>query len=137
MKTKNLSIALLGILVLSCSKYASDIPGKQSIAGNWRWTKTDGGIANNIHDTPASTGNSIYLQFTGDNQYFFYTNGALASKGTYTIEIRNCIHDNTAKKLIHFSSPEDRDLMIEKLDNFTLELSDEAYDGITSTYAKK
>jgi len=136
MKTLYFLPILCGILLMSCSKHSDEAFINQKIIGTWKWVKTDGGIANNIHDTPASTGNNIDLKITDDNHYFFYTNGVLTSQGTYAIEIRNCIHDHTNKNVINFSSLEDQDMMIERVDDFTLESSDDVYDGTVSIYSK-
>jgi hypothetical protein len=98
---------------------------------------TDGGFANNIHETPSSTGNNIILKFANDDKYFYYKNGNLISYGTYTLETRKCIHDHNDKPFINFSSTSDPGLMIEKLDSNNLELSDEAYDGAGSIYRRQ
>ena len=127
-------LLLLGTLVFSsCSKH--DVECDKEMEGTWKWVKTEGGIGNNIHDTPASTGKNINLTLDNGN-YIIYTNAVLTSQGTYTIESRRCIHDHTNKSLINFSSDNDTDMMIERLDNTTLELSNEAFDGIESVYTK-
>jgi len=124
------------IIIVSCSKPVGDNPSNQQIIADWKWVRTDGGIANNIHDTPASTGKNVVLKITGDYRYAVYTNGILTSQGTYTLESQNCIHDHANKALINFSSPADQDMMIEKNDNSSLELSDNVYDGIISVFSK-
>jgi hypothetical protein len=118
----------------SCSKNKSD---NKSLTGTWKWVRTDGGIAFHIHETPANTGKNIDLQFTDDNHYTIYTNGAITSQGTYSLETQNCIHDHSDKKVINFSSPLLSDMMIERIDNLSLDLSDNAYDGCGSSYTRQ
>jgi len=122
------------LLLLSCSKQKDTDPG---LAGNWEWVSTNGGIANHIHETPASTGKNVQLNITADNKYSVYTNGALTSQGTLSFTGQACIHDHTNKKVIVFSNPADQAMMIERIDNSFLELSDNAYDGVGSVYKRK
>lgn len=130
--------SLCVLMFWGCSKkHDNTLESNQSIVANWKWVRTDGGIANHIHETPISTGKNIDLIFKGDNSYSIYTNGVLTSQGTYSIEYHICIHDHLKKRVINFSTPSDEDMMIEKIDNYTLELSDDNYDGIGSSYSKK
>ncbi|MEP7372685.1 MAG: hypothetical protein ABI675_04800 [Chitinophagaceae bacterium] len=122
-------------LVSACSKDANKRAKEDGLSGTWEWVRTDGGIAFNIHDTPMSTGKNIDLKITLDGKYFLYTNGSLTSEGTYLLETRKCIHDKVDKPVIKFSSLSD--FMVEKLDQNSLELSDEAYDGTGSLYKRK
>lgn len=130
-----IGILLTGLLGISCSKFKKE-NANDSIVGEWEWVKTDGGIANHIHDTPASTGKKVELRLT-DQSYFITTNGALSSQGTYTLVSATCIHDHRNKAVIDFSSASDPDMMVEEMNNNTLILSDEAYDGVGSLYHRK
>lgn len=121
---------------VACSKNMSPATGENNLTGGWQWVRSDGGFGYHIHDTPASTGKNIELRFSDADGYAFYTNGALTSQGTYKLEKKQCIHDKAVKTLINFSGA-DTDLMIEKMDGGTMELSDEHYDGIGSVYQRK
>jgi hypothetical protein len=127
--------ALLIITCLSCSK--QKFTGNDDLTGSWNWVRTDGGIANNIHDTPASTGKSIELKFSTDGKYVIYQNDAIISEGSFSVEKRDCIHDHGNKRMINFSDPARQDMMVENLTSLRLELSDENYDGVNSVYARK
>jgi hypothetical protein len=122
------------LLATSCSKQKENM-ANESLAGEWEWVKTDGGIANHIHETPASTGKKVELRLRADNQYSITTNGVVTSQGTYTLIRRTCIHDHLDKTVIDFST--DQDLMVEEISKSTLALSDEAYDGLGSLYSRK
>lgn len=130
-------LLFLLVIITSCSKQITAGLMDQTLSGTWNWVKTDGGFANNVHDTPSSTGKNVDIKFTADKQYFIYTNGTQTSQGTFTLDVRNCIHDHTNKNVIHFSQSTDHDMMIEKMDSLHLELSDDAYDGTGSLYIRK
>lgn len=124
-------------MFVSCSKHDHDCNhDNKDMAGSWKWLSTDGGIANNIHETPASTGKNINLVLSADNTYSVMTNGSVTSQGTYALDMRTCIHDHSNKRVINFSGAEDIDVMVESLANGMLTVSDENYDGTISRYIK-
>ncbi len=136
MKTLFFLMTFCVLVCFSCSKRSEECLPDGGLAGSWKWVRTDGGIGGHIHDTPASTGNNIYIQFTTANTYSIYTNGILSSQGTYSLEMRKCIHDHTNKNFIKFSSPHDQGMMIEIVDRSVMETSDDAYDGTISRYTR-
>ena len=96
-------LSLLSILL-----YASCTPTgggtlPNGLTGSWKWTNTDGGIADNVHETPASTNKNIELSFLNNNQYTQSVNGVVTSQGTYSTSFKNCIHDGTSKLWVDFS----------------------------------
>ncbi|HEY1112149.1 MAG TPA: hypothetical protein VGE66_01250 [Chitinophagaceae bacterium] len=128
-----LLITLITLGVVSCTKEKTDPPAAD-LTGVWQWVRSDGGIGNNIHYTPATTGKQVTLKLTADRQFFFYSHGVLTSQGTYTLENGTCIHDGKQKTRINFSSCPDQ--MIHLLEDKSLHLSDEAHDGISSQYSR-
>ncbi len=140
MKTLYALAIVCSMLFSSCNKKSDVAPTHNAITegltGTWKWVKTDGCIANSIHDTPASTGKHIELHFSNNGGYVIYTNAALTSQGTYSLSTGTCIHDHTSKTIIDFSVTTDNDMMIERMENFSLETSDNVYDGTLSMYNK-
>ena len=126
---------LLTLSITGCSKQVEKSTVEESLVGTWQWVRTDGGFAFHIHETPVSTGKNVDLKVSPDGKYSIYTNGALTSNGTYTLETRQCIHDHTDKTFINFSSGSG--FMVEKIDNQHLDVSDEAHDGVGSSYKRK
>jgi hypothetical protein len=118
------------MLASSCQTNSDEVNNSNGLSGTWQWTRTDGGMANHIHHTPASTGESVELTLTEDGKFFKYTSGKLSSKGQYTLEQQECIHTSENKTLIQFLNSPDQSLMVERMDSQTLELSDEAFDGL-------
>lgn len=123
-------------VLISCAKSPFTKQGT-ALRGTWIWVRTDGGFANHIHDTPASTGKNIKWVFSSANSYKIYHGDTLYSGGTYQLLQRECIHDHTMKKMIDFSTPTDQDLMIESQGGKTIMLSDEMFDGLGSEFVLK
>jgi hypothetical protein len=126
-----LAVAMV-VGLLACHKQADD---DQAFLGTWQWVSTDGGIANQIHDTPASTGRNVELQLLSNGTYVCKTGASVTSSGTYRVEKRKCIHDHTQKDYLLFSA--DPGMMMESINDEALLLSDEAFDGLTSQYIRQ
>jgi hypothetical protein len=137
LKTLLYTLTIAAFFVTGCSRQTGQTLDGNGLVGTWQWVRSDGGFGYHIHDTPASTGKNIELKFLDNSRYAIYTNGAITSQGTYTLENKQCIHDHKAKTFINFSSASDADMMIEKMEGGTLELSDEHFDGIGSIYQRK
>ena len=116
----------------SCSKSVAKAAVNERLVGSWEWVRTDGGIANNIHDTPASTGQEKTLLLNANNTYVITINNAIFSQGTFSVESKQCIHDGTTKPFLQFKH--DPGMMVEVVDSSFLKLSDEANDGTDSQY---
>jgi hypothetical protein len=131
---------LLTLLVLSllgsCQNDNTQLSPQTGLEGTWEWVSTTGGLAG-IHDTPASTGKTLRYEFTSEGAYTITENGTVTSQGTYTIAKRNCIHSGDQKDFIDFSSEEVADRTIETVDEKTLGLSDEYFDGYGLTFRRR
>lgn len=130
---KGIGLLFLLPILVSCSD-DDDNSNDKNLIGTWSWIFSSGGIGGTVY-SPATTGKNIDLEITSDNKYFYYTNGILSSQGTYTLETQNCIHDHTNKKVLIFSNNES--MMIEKIDNSNLFLSDDNFDGFSNSYIRK
>jgi hypothetical protein len=131
------TVAICATMLLSaCQTNSDEVNNSSGLTGTWHWIGTDGGIGNHIHDTPASTGETLQLTLTADGKFFRYVSGKLVSKGTYTLTQRDCIHSKENKPFIQFVTSPERNLMVERMDSQTLELSDEVYDGIIMQFSR-
>ncbi len=138
MRNKINILMILSCMVLfqACTKSDSTSSTSSNVLnGTWHWVSTDGGIGNNIHLTPASTGDSITLVIN-NNQYVEQKNGILISNGTFSISSQNCIHTATSKSWLDFSDPAMQDMMVENMTVLELVLSDENVDGLATTFKK-
>ncbi len=131
---KGLGIFFLITIMVSCSDENTNIQAEKNLIETWSWVSSSGGIAGTT-ETPASTGKNRDLKFTSDGKYFFYTNGVISSEGTYKFSTLKSIVDGTIKKSIIFSAG--GEMIIDKIDNTNLYLSDNYYDGFGSYYIKK
>lgn len=131
---KGLGLLFLITIITSCSVQNTNISADKNLIGTWSWISSSGGIAGTTV-TPATTGKTIDLKITSDNKYFYYTNGVLSSQGTYNLEIKKSLLSQTNKNAIIFSN--DGSMIIEKIDNSNLLLSDDNYDGFGSAYIRK
>jgi hypothetical protein len=119
-------------LLSSCNKSVVKLAVDEKLLGSWEWIRTDGGIANNVHETPASTGKEKTLVLNANNTYVITVNGAIFSQGSFTVISKQCIHDGTNKAYIQFDH--DPGMMVEEVDATILKLSDEANDGTDAQY---
>ncbi len=120
--------------LLSCDKKEARLTNVDTLVGTWNWVRTDGGIADNIHETPQSTGKTVKLRIAAENKYEVIENNVVIEEGTFTVELRKCIHDGDMKQALRFSNGQYR--MVEDHSSVTLELSDESNDGVFITYVK-
>jgi hypothetical protein len=138
MKQNLFFIALLVVagVLNGCSKETVQGHLEKLLVGTWQWVGTDGGFAYQIHHTPASTGTNIDLRIGAAGKYEIYTNGVLSSKGDYLLDHAKCIHSGTDKPRIAFPGSQIGG-MIENLNDSILNLSDEFYDGVLSSFKRK
>ena len=131
---KGIGLLFLLTVIVSCSVENSNVVVDKNLIGTWNWISSSGGIAGTTN-TPASTEKNIALKFTSDNKYFYYTNGVISSEGTYKFSTQKSIVDGTFKKSIVFSAG--GEMIIDKIDNTNLYLSDNYYDGCGSSYIRE
>ncbi|HSB93666.1 MAG TPA: hypothetical protein VLC28_11125 [Flavitalea sp.] len=121
-------------ILASCEKTVAKQAVDDRLIGRWQWVRTDGGIANNIHETPASTGQQRTLQLNANHTYLVTIGNEVVSQGTFSIDTKTCIHDGQSKPYIRFNN--DLAMMVETVDATFLSLSDEANDGTGSQYQR-
>jgi hypothetical protein len=136
-RTLHLVIIVSAFVLFSCDERVETSGDYRALAGTWEWVRSDGGIAYNIHETPASTGENIEWKFASDRSYTIFVKDVLRSEGSYSLERKECIHSSAKKLMIHFSDPLQPDMMIESVNAGSLFLSDECFDGIASEFRHK
>jgi hypothetical protein len=125
--------ALITLTAASCQDEGTKNNERSGLAGTWEWLSTDGGIAG-MHYTPSSTGKTMTLTITSDLKFYRYENNVLQAQGTYALSERKCIHTGENKPMLVFSDLQN--LTVENEISDTLELSDENYDGMNSTFKR-
>jgi hypothetical protein len=96
---KRMSFILLIFVTCSgCEKNYVTIP--QSLAGEWSWIRTCGGIYYNC-STPQSTRHNIKIVFTPDSIYSFYQNDTLKLSAKFYTYISN-LEDGKIAQVVDF-----------------------------------
>lgn len=111
------------------------------LTGKWEWTRTDGGFGFHIHETPSNSGNSYLLQISDGNTISIYANDIEIFSGTFKIEKRESIYsgeeEDYLKIIGDYHVSEIVISGIIKIEQNTLAISDNFYDGLGSYYIKK
>ncbi|XCF07561.1 hypothetical protein ABI125_06805 [Tamlana crocina] len=127
---KNITLALIGLLILNCSKENDNL--NPNVIGTWNWVSSSGGIMGNT-ENPESTGNERKLEISADSLYF-YLNGQLNYKTKYSIEVRESIIFNEPRTMIV------NETGFKKIIDFngdTLLLTGDCYDCYVNEYIKQ
>ncbi|PIQ21117.1 MAG: hypothetical protein COW65_11040 [Cytophagales bacterium CG18_big_fil_WC_8_21_14_2_50_42_9] len=106
-----------------------------SLAGNWQWVSSNGGITGQDHQTPASTNTQLVIQFTSDNQFFRYQNGVKTEETTYILQQGKSIYDASGQSNIMIINGTGTRYSY-RLENNELYLFDECYDCYTHHYVR-
>jgi hypothetical protein len=102
-----------------------------SIAGDWRWVSSKGGIAGKTI-TPSSAGYERTLVFTSDFKFSRYKSTVLEKSGTYEIAKAKSIYKTELVDFIKFSDGTALVIMSHSADE--LSLADNIYDGFSDIY---
>ncbi|TDQ28598.1 hypothetical protein [Tenacibaculum caenipelagi] len=137
---KNLLYIFLFTLV-SCASSQINKIDNSDLTGTWHWTNTDGGFGNHIHKTPEKLGKSIQLTLLKNYQFSISENGVVVSKGTYSLAMKKSIYTHQQERFIQLSNDQQYPgivlsgiIRLQKPD--VLEISDNNYDGLGSTFAR-
>ena len=112
-----------------------------TIAGQWNWVRTDGGIAFHIHETPESTGKSVRLILTENNKFALIENNTEVLSGTYKLFLKNSIYSGDQEPFIELSEQDQIQAVVlngivQIISADTLTISDNMYDGVGSTFTR-
>jgi len=106
-----------------------------SLAGNWQWISSSGGITGQDRQTPAGTKIEVTIQFTSNNRFIRYENGIKTRETTYTLQKGKSIYDASGQSnLISMDNSSIR--YTYRLENNELYLLEECYDCYTHHYVR-
>jgi hypothetical protein len=134
MKTKIITLCLIGLLLFSCSDENPSLESSNKLLGKWDWVESRGGLAGMIY-TPKSTGSSEILEFN-DSICFYYVGKNLQHKGKF--EIRKIKYTNAEDSItiIEYSdSPISQQVTFKSKD--TLVLIDNCFDCYVNVYKRR
>lgn len=129
---------LIGLI--SCEKNTDSSLINSGLIGTWEWIRTDGGIFFNIHESPSSTGNTYLLKIYVDHKIVIYENEIKVFSGVYKIEKKKSIYSGGMEDYLQIIGEYQIQCLvisgIVSVDNNTLSISDNCYDGVGSSYVR-
>lgn len=134
-------LLILTFGVISCSSDNEIDINNSDIIGEWNWKSTEGGIANNIHETPTSTGKIIHLNLMRNYKYSMAENGIEISSGVYELIMKKSIYSDEMERFIQLTNDHKHlevvtSGIIKTYENNKLDISDNNFDGIASSFEK-
>ena len=136
MKKLSFLLVFAALFTFSCTKeefVATEAEASTSLAGEWRWVSSTGGIAGTTI-TPTSTGYERKLILTSDLKYSRFKNSSLEKSGTYEITKEKSIYKTELVDFIKFSDGTSLVIMNQSTDE--LSLADNIYDGFGENYQR-
>lgn len=134
---------VLTIGSVSCNADGESEITNSTLVGKWNWVSTDGGIANNIHATPASTGNAVQLNLMKNYKYTLTQNGNEVESSTYELVPEKSIYSGEMEKYIRCTPTENKSHqsvvingIIKVHETNKMTISDNNYDGIESQFER-
>jgi len=126
--------------LISCEKDNDSLEHNSGLTGTWEWFRTDGGYAFHIHESPSTTGNTYLLKFTADSMIIIYENDINIFTGNYTIGKEKSIYSGEMEDYMFITENYNIHSIvisgIVEVDNDTLNIDDNCYDGIGSRYSR-
>jgi len=136
-------IFILAIGFISCTADGQTEITNSDLIGKWNWVSTDGGIAANIHKTPASTGNTLQLNLMKSFTYSITQNGNVVENGKYELVLKKSIYSGEMEKFIQCTKTEGEQSqsivttgIIKVYETNHMSISDNNPDGIGSKFVK-
>jgi len=138
---KLIYLIILSLGIISCKPSEEKEIDNSSFIGKWNWTNTDGGINDNIHKTPNTTGKVVSLILSENNTYSIIENGNEISNGTYEVIMKKSIYSGEMEPFITYSNQYNNQNVvisgiIKVLDYNKLSIADNNVDGLESKYVR-
>jgi hypothetical protein len=140
---KKIILILVLIIGLSCNADGENETTNSNLIEKWNWVSTDGGIANNIHTTPVSTGKAVQLNLMKNYKYTITQNGNEVESGIYELVLEKSIYSGEMEKYIRCTPTENTphesvviNGIIKIYETNEMTISDNYYDGIGSKFIK-
>lgn len=127
-------LVLLIVLLSFVQCQTGTVIPDNTLTGRWVWLQSTGGIAGTTN-TPASTKQSIEVEFTADSHQRVYINGLLASDMPYHTIRDKSIYTGEEADMIQYD--DDQSKATYSFENGDLIIASECYDCFTSRYTRK
>jgi hypothetical protein len=129
---KKYCLLLLTVILISCKKEDSDRSLNTQISGKWELQSYGGGLDGRIF---TATPDSVYLVFMPNQTYNKIVKGQLKEKGTYQLGQAKSIYSGQMDNAIKLGNTGMWNIIA--VNNDTLSISSNAYDGGGASYVKK
>jgi hypothetical protein len=138
---KLMYLFMLALGVVSCSSNNETTINNSDLVGGWNWTRTDGGIAGHIQETPKTNGKIISLNLMENYEYSVIENGSEITSGIYELTMKKSMYSGEIERFIEFAKNQQYIGIVTKgiIRNYTnnkINIADNNYDGITSEFEK-
>jgi hypothetical protein len=129
---KKYCLLLLTVILISCKKEDSDRSLNIQLSGKWELQSYGGGIDGRLY---TATPDSVYLVFMPNQTYNKIVKGQLKEKGSYQLGQAKSIYSGQMDNAIKLGNTGMWNIIA--VNNDTLSISSNAYDGGGASYVKK
>ena len=131
---KTILLSLLAVLIFSCGKIDTPNAEAEKLFGKWRFVSSSGGFAGTGNTSYSS--NDVY-EYKENGTFSHYQGNQLIDQSSFSLQLGPSIFSQTAQLLIHYGglSPQLSQSFV--IDQDTLFLSEEVYDGFQYVFVKQ
>jgi hypothetical protein len=131
---KTILLILLAVLIFSCGKINTPNAEAEKLFGKWRFVQSYGGFAGTGNTSYSS--NDVY-EYKENGTFSHYEGNQLIDQSSFSLQLGPSIFSQTDQLLIHFGglSPQLSQSFV--IDQDTLFLSEEVYDGFQYVFVKQ
>ena len=131
---KIILLSLLAVLIFSCGKIDTPNAEAEKLFGKWRFVSSSGGFAGTGNTSYSS--NDVY-EYKENGTFSHYQGNQLIDQSSFSLQLGPSIFSQTDQLLIHFGglSPQLSQSFV--IDQDTLFLSEEVYDGFQYVFVKQ
>jgi hypothetical protein len=131
---KTILLSLLAVLIFSCGKINTPNAEAEKLFGKWRFVQCYGGFAGTGNTSYSS--NDVY-EYKENGTFSHYEGNQLIDQSSFSLQLGPSIFSQTDQLLIHFGglSPQLSQSFV--IDQDTLFLSEEVYDGFQYVFVKQ
>jgi hypothetical protein len=131
---KTILLSLLAVLIFSCGKIDTPNAEAEKLFGKWRFVSSSGGFAGTGNTSYSS--NDVY-EYKENGTFSHYQGNQLIDQSSFSLQLGPSIFSQTDQLLIHYGglSPQLSQSFV--IDQDTLFLSEEVYDGFQYVFVKQ
>jgi hypothetical protein len=131
---KTILLSLLAVLIFGCGKIDTPNAEAEKLFGKWRFVSSSGGFAGTGNTSYSS--NDVY-EYKENGTFSHYQGNQLIDQSSFSLQLGPSIFSQTDQLLVHYGglSPQLSQSFV--IDQDTLFLSEEVYDGFQYVFVKQ